>query len=97
VANNYDLSDNVLIALVDWVLNRNALETIIVGSYTQTPSPDAAQCAASILLRSYFGPTHTEPMYTFVAPTFIEKSYQYQDTRRTSLLLSPHSEVEMKA
>jgi hypothetical protein len=32
------------------------------------PSP----CTILILLRSYFGLTRTEPMYTFVAPTFIE-------------------------
>jgi hypothetical protein len=44
--------------------------------------------------RSYFGPTRTEPMYTFVAPTFIERIYQYQDTRRTSLLLSPRTIVQ---
>jgi hypothetical protein len=33
-------------------------------------------------------------MYTFVAPTFIEKLYQYQDTRRTLLLLSPRTIVQ---
>jgi hypothetical protein len=27
----------------------------------------------NVLRRSYFGPTRTEPMYTFVAPTSIDK------------------------
>lgn len=44
--------------------------------------------------RSYFGPTHTEPRYTFIAPTFIEIAYQYQDIRRTLLLLSPRTIVQ---
>jgi hypothetical protein len=44
--------------------------------------------------RSYFGPACAELRYNFVAPTFIDQSYQYQETRRTSLLLSPRTIVQ---
>jgi hypothetical protein len=56
--------------------------TVTVGIHQSYPL-----MVPNVSPRSYFGPTRTESMYTFIAPTFIDKSYQY--TRTTSLLLSP--------
>jgi hypothetical protein len=70
--------------------------TVPLSVYTQPIARGCLICRldpASILLRSYLGPTRTKPV-CLRSTQVHRKSYQHQDTRRTSLLLSPRTIVQ---